>query len=142
MSQIESRPNKYSFRGEDTRITYYTQNPGPLIAGEDTSGGRLEYQDGEESRVFTGNSLQLQDSLLGTLLTVVLKVNNDTGGLLLTILLPRIFGVTHEHAVDFETFAIRTATRGSVVAPGTGQTYTIIHLSATANIVAMPLIQA
>ncbi|HYU71794.1 MAG TPA: hypothetical protein VEL31_03850 [Ktedonobacteraceae bacterium] len=139
MAQTNPGPNMYTFSGENTQITYYTQTPGPLVVGEDASGGRLEYHGVEGEHTVSGHALQKQDSPLGTLLTVLLKPNNDTGGLTLTVLLPGVFGVTFENPVTFQTLAIKTASRGFVATPGAQFTYEIVPLLATAKMVFIPL---
>src|SRR6266487_442057 len=120
MAQTNPGPNMYTFSGENTQITYYTQTPGPLVVGEDASGGRLEYHGVEGEHTVSGHALQKQDSPLGTLLTV---------------LLPGVFGVTFENPVTFQTLAIKTASRGFVATPGAQSTYEIVPLLATAKMV-------
>jgi hypothetical protein len=139
MSQTGPGANKFTFAGENTQITYYPQAPGPLIAGEDTRNGKVEYHGLEGDRNFLGSGIQAQDSPLGKLLTFLLKANNDTGGLALTVLLPNVSGVTGDQPVNFETIAIKTASRGFVAQAGATLTYEVIPLLGTASIVLLPL---
>src|SRR5450755_81487 len=139
MSQRIPGANKFTFAGENTQITYYPQAPGPLIAGQDTRNGKVEYHDVEGDKNFLGNGIQAQDSPLGKMLTVLLKANDDTGGLSLTILLPTATGVTGDQPVNFETIAIRTASRGFVAQAGATLTYEVLPLLGTASKVLLPL---
>ncbi len=131
--------NEFTFTGDRTHITYLTQTPGPLKPGEE--GGKLEYQGIEGNRTFSGQAISLQESPLGTLLTLILKPNNDTGGLTLTVLVPRVFGASPQHAntVTFETIAIKATSRGFVVGEGVQLTYTILPLLGKARSTIIPL---
>jgi hypothetical protein len=48
----------------------------------------LEYQGPEGNLTFYGKDMAVQSSPLGTLLTITLKFNNDTGGITPTLLKP------------------------------------------------------
>jgi hypothetical protein len=139
MSQTNLGANKFTFAGENMQITYYPQAPGPLIAGQDTRNGKVEYHGLEGDKNFLGSGIQVQDSPLGRMLTILLKANDDSGGLSLTILLPNITGVTGDRPVDFATLAIKTASRGFVVQPGAILTYEVLPLLGTASKVLLPL---
>jgi hypothetical protein len=123
----------FTFTGDRTRIVYSTQTPGPIRPGEE--GGRLEYQGIEGNLTFSGHNISLQESPLGTLLTIMLKLNDDTGGLSLTVLVPRVLGASVEkrNTVTFETIAIKATSRGFVVGEGVELTYTILPLLGTAK---------
>ena len=139
MSQTIPGANKFSFAGENTQITYYPQVPGPLIAGQDTHNGKVEYHGLEGDKNFLGNGIQVQESPLGRMLTILLKANDDTGGLSLTILLPNVTGVTGDQPVEFATIGIRTASRGFVAEAGATLTYEVLPLLCTASKVILPL---
>ena len=138
MSQTNPGANKFTFSGANTEITYYTRVPGPIIAGEDASNGRVEYHGIEGDKNFQGSSIQAQEGPMGSMLTVLLKANNDTGGLSLTILLPTISGVTGDQPVQFATIGIRTASRGFVAQSGATLNYEVIPLLGTAIKVLLP----
>ncbi|MEA2502765.1 MAG: hypothetical protein QOD01_2876 [Actinomycetota bacterium] len=84
------------------------------------------------------DQITLQDTTLGTLVTVVLKINNDTGGLTVTVLIPRIIGAGRNKPVIFATMAIKTASRGFIATPGPSLTYTIVPLVGVASVVIIP----
>lgn len=139
MTQPNLGANLFTFSGDRTHIVYSTQTPGPIKPGEE--GGRLEYQGIEGNLTFSGQNIGLQESPLGTLLTVILKANNDTGGLSLTILVPGVFGASEEKhkTVTFETIAIKASSRGFVVKEGVELTYTILPLLGKAKNQIQPL---
>jgi hypothetical protein len=131
--------NQFTFSGDRTQITYRTERGGPIRPGQ--QGGILEYQGIEGDFTFTGDEITLQDTTLGTLVTVTLKVNNDTGGLTVTVLIPRIIGAGLNKPVTFATVAIKTASRGFIATPGPSLTYTIVPLVGVASVVIIPLAQ-
>ena len=138
MAQTTPDANKFTFSGANTEITYYTQVLGPIIAGEDVSNGRVEYHGSEGDKNFQGSGIEAQEGPLGRMLTVLLKPNNDTGGLSLTILLPTITGVTGDQPVQFATIGIRTASRGFIAQSGARLNYEVIPLLGTASRVLLP----
>lgn len=131
--------NQFTFSGDRTQITYRTERGGPIRPGQ--QGGILEYRGIEGDFTFTGDGIALQDTALGTLVTVTLKANNDTGGLTVTVLIPRIIGAGLNKPVTFATMAIKTASRGFIATPGPSLTYTIVPLVGVASVVIIPLAQ-
>jgi hypothetical protein len=101
----------------------------------------VTYQGIEGDRTFTGKEISLEATPLGTLLTVPLRPNVDSGGLTVTVLIPQILDVTRGKPVTFTTMAIKATSRGTFASPGAALTYTIIPLVATASIVIMPAAQ-
>jgi hypothetical protein len=138
-SQTTLGANNFTFAGENMQITYYPQAPGPLIAGQDTRNGKVEYHGLEGDKNFLGSGIQVQDGPLGRMLTILLKANDDSGGLSLTVLLPNVTGVTGDQPVDFATLAIKTASRGFVAQSGATLTYEVLPLLGTASKVLLPL---
>jgi hypothetical protein len=139
MSQPDLGANLFTFTGDRTHIVYFTDTPGPIIIGQE--GGKLDYQGIEGNFTFFGRDISLQESPLGTLLTVTLKLMDDTGGLTLTVLVPRVFGASVEtrNTVTFETIAIKASSRGFVVGEGVELAYTIIPLLGTGKNEIQPL---
>ena len=140
MTQPVLGANQFTFTGDRTHIVYSTQSPGPIQPGE--KAGKLEYEGGEGDITFTGQDIDLQDSPLGTLLTVTLKLKTDTGGITLTVLLPRVFGASEQahKTITCETIAIKASSRGGfVVGEGVDLTYSIFPLLGTAQNVIEPL---
>lgn len=129
--------NAFTFTGDRTQISYLTRSPGPIHPGDEDH-GRLVYEGIEGDHTFSGKEIQLQQSPLGTLLTVVLKLPGDTGGLTITVLVPEVIDATRDKPVTFETIGIKASSRGNFGGPGVKLTYTILPLLATANIVLQP----
>src|SRR5690242_18880167 len=90
--------NKFTFTGDRTQVTYYPTSPGPIRAGQEP-GGRLEYQGIEGYLTFSGQDIELQESPLGTLVTVGLQPNPDIGVRTCTLLLSPVLGVSREKPV-------------------------------------------
>ncbi|HEY6422683.1 MAG TPA: hypothetical protein VIY28_05410 [Pseudonocardiaceae bacterium] len=129
--------NEFTFSGDRTSITFFPSTPGPIVIGHE--GGELRYQGPEGTFTFFGQQLNRVDSPLGTMLTVTLRPDFDTGAIKITVLVPRAFGVTRRSPVTFATVAIKTTSRGFVTGPGIGLTYTVIPLLGHANNVILPL---
>ena len=121
---------EFTFTGDRTRIVYFPETPGPVIPGEE--GGKLEYQGIEGNFTLFGQNIGLQESPLGTLLTVILKLKDDTGGLTLTVLVPRVFADS-EGLLTFGTIAIKATSRGFVIEAGVELTYTVLPLVGVAS---------
>lgn len=131
--------NEFTFAGDRTEITFYPVAPGPIRPGEE--GASLRYAGVEGDFTFHGHDVGQAQSSLGTLLSVVLKRQDDTGGITLTVLLPHVTGVTGQNPVTFETLAIKASSRGFTARPGADLTYTIVPLLGTAQEVILPLVQ-
>jgi hypothetical protein len=132
--------NAFTFHGDRTEIIYRTETGGPLHPGQQPPvGGVLEYHGIEGDRTFTGDAIKLQDTPLGTLVTVTLAFHPDTGGLTVTVLIPRIIGA--RSPVTITTMAIKATSRGNIATPGAALTYTIIPLVGTAIDEMVPLAQ-
>lgn len=129
--------NEFTFSGDRTSITYFPSTPGPIVVGHE--GGELRYQGPEGTLTFFGKQINRLDSPLGTLLTVTLQPNPDVGRINITVLVPKVFGVTRESPLTFGTVAIKTTSRGFVTGPGVGLTYDVLPLVGEAKDVILPL---
>lgn len=123
-----SLPNHYSLRGSNLSINYFTQN----LAGQPS----LEYNDGTNTRNFSGAQIHTQATDAGTLVTVVLDSVLSFGSTSFSFLLPNIVpeGLKTLH---FKTIGITTHNKGVNPAPDTGvrQTYSFVDLNGSANVV-------
>jgi hypothetical protein len=121
--------NVFELRGDDVQISYSAR--GPFI---DQPGLKptLTYQDDELNLTFTGEQLRTQQSEMGTLVSVSLKISIDAGGTILTLLLPTIEmgGKAEQH---FDTVAIVTQTFGILPGAGARQTYDVLELEGVAR---------
>ena len=137
MSTPNLGANKFTFTGDQTSITYFPQTPGPIVIGRE--GGELVYEGPEGDFTFFGKDINLLTSLLGTLITVILRRGIDGFNLTITLLLPPIVGVTRENPVTFETLAIK-ATSGMIPPrPGAQLMYVTLPLTGKAEDVILPL---
>ena len=132
MTQQPLQANRFVLRGEGLEITY----------DEITFAGspQLTYQvvQGVHSRTFSGNELSSKESDIGTLVTVTLEVIPDDKRTLFTLLIPTI-NVTETNEVPFETLAIYTTVRDSIIGPkgvrGAVESYQCVQLEGTAQFV-------
>ncbi|MBV9161424.1 MAG: hypothetical protein JO281_07725 [Pseudonocardiales bacterium] len=129
--------NEFVFSGDRTSITFFPSTPGPIVIGHE--GGELRYQGPEGTFTFFGKQINRLDSPLGTLLTVILQPNPDVGRIDITVLVPKVFGVTRESPVTFGTVAIKTTSRGFMTGPGVELTYDVLPLVGEAKDVLLPL---
>jgi hypothetical protein len=136
MATVNLGANEITFVGHGTQITYFPEAPGPLQPGQE--GGRLEYHGSEGNRTFNGQEVSLQESPLGTLVTVTLRFNADAGGLTATVVVPQVFGVTGQNSVEFDTVLVKAASRGFTARPGPQFAYTVLHLKGAAKDVILP----
>ncbi|TCK21454.1 hypothetical protein [Pseudonocardia endophytica] len=129
--------NMVTFTGDRTTITFFPETPGPLQPGHE--GGKLTYEGPEGTIERFGADIARVDSPLGYLLTIVLRPDDDTGQIDLTVLLPRVVGVAMEAPVVFAAMAIRTHRRGFVANPGPVLGYDVLPLVAKAEEVIIAL---
>jgi hypothetical protein len=131
--------NKFTFTSEDgsTQVIFFPTAPGPIVQGQPV-GPRLEYTGEEGNFVFLGDQVRIQESPLGVLLTVTLKLNVDTGGITFTIVLPVVRGAAQGQPQPFETIGIKTTTVGFVIKPGAQSSYYAITLDSVAEIIELP----
>ena len=132
MTQQQIHANRFVLTGEGLEITYdETTFAGPP---------QLTYQvlQGVSSRTFSGNELSSKQSDIGTLVTVTLEVIPDDKRTLFTLLIPTI-NVTETNEVPFETLAIYTTVRDSIIGPkgvrGAVESYQCVQLEGTAQFV-------
>lgn len=129
--------NEFTFSGDRTSITFFPATPGPVVIGHE--GGELRYEGPEGTFTFYGAGIERLDSPLGYLLTVVLRLAGDVGGLTATLLVPRIVGVTRDHPVTFATTLIKASSRGFIARPGPALTYDLVPLVGVAEDVLLPV---
>ena len=130
--QQSIKANRYVLSGDQLEVTYDETT----ITGQ----AQLTYQvvQGVDSRTFSGNELSSKESDIGTLVTVTLEVIPDDKRTLFTLLIPTI-NVTETNEVPFETLAIYTTVRDSIIGPkgvrGAVESYQCVQLEGTAQFV-------
>jgi hypothetical protein len=129
---VETRrlePNQFTLEGYDTQITFSTSSFSGLP--------QFSFNDPVETRSFSGDEIQQEDTGLGRIVTVQLQNNAaDQGFEHVTLFLPKVQLSEETKSVTIHTLAIRNR-EVVFVAPGARQlqTYDSIHLSGTAALV-------
>lgn len=121
--------NVFELTGNNVQISYSAR--GPFI---DQPGLQptFTYQDQEQNLTFSGEQLRIQQSEIGTLVSVSLKISVDAGATILTLLLPTIT-MGEVAAQSFETYAVVTQTFGILPRVGARQVYNVLQLNGTAR---------
>lgn len=131
--QQNIKANRYVLQGDQLEVTY----------DETTFTGQAQliYQvvQGGDALTFTADRLSAKESDIGTLVTVTLEAIPDNKRSLFTLLIPTI-NVTGTNGVPFETVAIYTTVRDSIIGPdgvgGAVESYKCVQLEGTAQFVA------
>lgn len=142
----EPNANFFSLSNEHgtLKIRYYTSAPGPLVAGQSSTGPKLEYQGPEGQHDFTGSgggigSIDiLEQSVLGEQVTVLLVPTVDAEAVHLTLFLPYI-NMAGKEKQHFHTIAIKATSYGMLPKEGARLTYEVFHLEGIAQHVMLPL---
>jgi hypothetical protein len=132
MADDDLGANQFIFLGDRTTINYETHTP---ITNQ---GGLLQYQGPEGDKTFNGDQITRLANALGTLVTVTLRPDADTGAINFTVLLPKASGVTPDSPVTFGTIAVKTTSRGSIGTPGAELTYDVLPLVGKASQIFLP----
>lgn len=121
--------NLYTLQGYDIQITYSTTS----ITGQP----QFNYSDRIETRNFMGDEIIVEQTGLGSMVTVQLKNNAADEGLESVTLLIPVIDLAGAQSVDIQTLAILTK-QAVFVAPATQQLqqYESVCLSGTAQVVA------
>ena len=125
-------PNLFHLAGPNLRLTYSTSS----ITGQPI----LTYQDAHQTKSFQGPEINtIEDTELGTIVSVVLHAMPDVGSTTFSLLIPRILVGGLGAIAPVRTYGITTMHSTPFVVPGTvlGQldTYTVTPLHGTAQAV-------
>ncbi|HWF34597.1 MAG TPA: hypothetical protein VG295_04485 [Solirubrobacteraceae bacterium] len=114
-------PNTYELSGEGTQITYRTGGP-----------AELAYSGPKGEQVFSGDDITVQDTALGTEVTVTLEDIADMHVVTLTAFLPEMW-VAPRSGQEFETIAVLTTKEEPITAeagfPAARESYATMELS-------------
>jgi hypothetical protein len=122
-------PNYYNVSGDKITVTYSTTS----IFG----GPHLHYQDPTTDKVFTGNEINVTTvPLLGTVVSVVIRLTIDSGSTSFSLLIPRV-NLGNSFSVDITTLGVTTEHKFSIAGPVAPQSdlYTAHVLTGTARFV-------
>src|SRR5690242_19386862 len=135
IAEPDRQPNHYIFSDQEgvKRIVFFPEMLGPLGEGKSLAGSQLEYHGSEGQLIFRGDDIGQEQTVLGTLISVVLKPNADAGGLDFALILPPVSlgGEAHQ---EFETVGFKIHTKGRMVKPvGPELTYEVVNLKGVAE---------
>lgn len=133
--QPDRQPNRFTLTdsSKSTRIVFFPKALTPLGTNEPTTEAQLEYHGLEGQLVFRGGDITQEQTVLGSVVSVVLKPNADAGGLDFALILPpvNLGGQAHQ---DFETLGVRIRSRGRLINPaGAELSYDVVHLKGVAE---------
>lgn len=109
MAAPQTEPNRFELRLGGTTIVYTTSS----IAGPP----QLSYDNGGETRNFSGDEIETEETGLGTLVTVTLRFIADLQKDTLSLLLPEIH-LPASGSSDFTAIVLWTTHRTSIGGPG------------------------
>jgi hypothetical protein len=114
-------------RSSSTKVTYQITNNGPIIAGQPLDVPLLTYSGPEGQQTFSGSQIMLEDTPMGTLLSVALTPESGTNPTTFSLFLPPIVGAAGKPQ-NFATYAVKTHPVTSLVAVAGAQlTYEVEH---------------
>jgi hypothetical protein len=126
----QSSANQFTLKGHHIEVKYTLgSTPGIPV---------LHYKEGSVSRDFKTNEITVDQTALGSLVSVPLSRSVDTGGTTFAFFLPNI-EVTRGQAADFTTVAIREEFSGPNSVPRRPTTWHSFIMQGTAESVIVPL---
>ncbi|MGJ4952408.1 hypothetical protein [Bradyrhizobium sp. HKCCYLS20291] len=122
------QPTLYELHGSGIHVTYSTSS----FQGKP----QFSYHDAFQAKTFSGDEIQTQDTVLGTLVSVYLMRTVDGPSTSFTLLLPSI-RLPPSGVATVTTEGIRTLHKSSIIGPPQGQAeiYTVHPLHGTAQFV-------
>jgi hypothetical protein len=133
--QPDRQPNRFTLTdsSKGTHIVFFPKALTPLGTNESSAKAQLEYHGLEGQFVFRGDDITQEQTVLGSVVSVVLKPNADAGGLDFALILPPV-NLGGEARQDFETLGIRIRSRGRLINPaGAELSYDAVHLKGVAE---------
>ncbi len=129
---------QFSSHSGSTNVTYLPLSFGPPIAGHIKEPSFV--YDGPEGQLdFSGSQIVKEETLMGTVLSVVLKPKSDSGSRTFSLFLPPVM-MGDSRSQTFITYAVKTQTMGTLVEiVGAQLTYEIERFKGEAEIVPVPL---
>ena len=125
-----TKPNLYELSGDGIKIIYTLQ---PLAGPP-----QFNYDDGKVSRLFKGDEIRTVDTEdLGTLVSVTIHLEVDTGSTSFTVLIPKV-GLGASTSEPITTVGITTVHKRRIPGPtpqGQDDLYTVCSMKGTAKFV-------
>ena len=125
---MANQANHFELSGLGIHVVYSTTS----ISGKPL----FNYHDAFQAKNFSGDQIQTQKSVLGTLVSVYLMRISDGPSTSFTLIVPNVLLPTSNSA-NILTEGITTLHKSSIIGPPLGQTelYTVHHLLGTASFV-------
>jgi hypothetical protein len=138
-------PNRYTFTDLEgsRRIVFFPLELGPLIIGR-APRPELKYSGPEGQMRFRGDDIRQEKTVLGTLISVMLRPNADAGQVDFALVLPPVYLAKEadrpfQKSQKFETAGVVIKGRGRMIEPvGAQLTYEVIRLDGLAEDVPVP----
>jgi hypothetical protein len=122
-----TQPNLYQLSGDGITVTYATTS----FIGQPS----FTYNDGTINKAFTGSEITVTSvPILGTAVSVVIRLTIDAGSTSFTLLIPRV-NLDASGKADISTYGITADHKFTIGGPLTGQqdSYTAHLLKGTAS---------
>jgi hypothetical protein len=104
-----------------------------LGTGKSPPDSQLEYDGAEGHLIFRGEDVSQEETILGSIISVILRPDADAGGLDFALILPPVSLGSEAHQ-EFETIGIKIRSRGRVTKPaGAELTYEVLPLKGVAE---------
>ena len=134
-AQRGRQPNRFTLRGCDghTHIVFFPKIFMPLGTGKSPADSQLEYDGAEGHLIFRGEDVSQEETILGSIISVILRPDADAGGLDFALILPPVSLGSEAHQ-EFETIGIKIRSRGRVTKPaGAELLYEVLPLKGVAE---------
>jgi hypothetical protein len=131
-------PNYYNLSGKATRVIYYAESAGPLVAGTPPKRPALEYISGSLDVSVSGSDLSVVTTPVGTIVTALVKRSGLPGAnTFFSLLIPD--ANLADQSVTINTIGVLSVAREvSNIGPGQRETYTEVPLTGTAANIVQP----
>jgi hypothetical protein len=125
---MANQPNLYELSGNGINVTYSSSS----ISGKPL----FNYHDDSQVRSFSGDEIQVVDTIIGKLVSVFLIRTPDSGSTSFTLVVPSVT-LPQSNVANVVTEGITALHKFSIVGPPQGQTelYTFHELQGTARFV-------
>jgi hypothetical protein len=135
-TQQTRTPNQYHLHGGHLSVSYFPDGSGPPTTAGPVV---LTYQDTQHALTFRKDDVGVVDvGGLGTVVTVTLVPQRDTGSTTFSLIVPRV-ELPRADSAPIHTEAITAIHKGFILLTGQDQTYTVTALNGTAAIGPLPL---
>ena len=129
------QPNRFTLKGCDnhTHIVFFPKIFMPLGTGKSPADSQLEYDGAEGHLIFRGEEVSREETVLGSIISVILRPDADAGGLDFALVLPPVSLGSEAHQA-FETVGIKIRSRGRMTKPaGAELAYEVLALKGVAE---------